>query len=310
MSLITAYQDAKRLYDKQKALAPYEGLDPNRAQQQLRMDISSVGVSVAAVTGTNFRFINNYTCQTYRASITRALQEVRANTLLKSGSSLILTLWPEDIRLDVIAHEFRQNFSSISQLDKRLQLAPNEFRLASGYVYRVLTQGWPQAECMGLKLEEIKPLEDILPLGVLIRRYWGPLAALDTLMSHFYSLFTREVILVAILDASRIHYFKLEKGLFASVRIADRDSLKNPLGLKKILQDFSMPKSPQVYMIDLGATSHDVSAFCAEVSQKEHVNMNLVDRAELMQSFNILAAAERSSLFPLAMLEGSKDGRF
>ncbi|MFH1066361.1 MAG: hypothetical protein V1746_00415 [bacterium] len=310
MSLWATYREARRAAKEHKTWEMKQEVEANRTPNHLRIDVSPTAISVATVAMNAFRFVHAYPADGYESSLSKATHEIAASQFLKPGFSAVFTLWPEMVKHDIIPVGSDQLFSSAKAIDLKMQSSPESLHLDANYAYRVIGVSKLKADCVGIKLGAWRGIQDALPLGVDAACYWGPLAALEALVERFHSIFADEQIVVGMIDAARVYYFKLYNAEVTGVDISRRAALRDTKDLKDVLRVFEALPETKIYFISLTSDAADADALCMEASTKEGMRMHLVERKHLVQSFKMLQAAEPSPFFPLALVHGGKHGEF
>lgn len=273
---------------------------PGGITHQLRLDVSSTGVVVAVLERDIFRIVQAVPALTYEEAMSRAAHEIRVSRFLQPGYTLSVTLWPDTVRHQVMLIGAGQPYASALDLDARVQIAPEDLRLESDCVYRVIDNGFgTRADCVGISTVGWEQLEEALPDGVAIARHWGPLASLDVLISHYRKNFSADgPMLVGILDASRVFYFHVENDTLRGVQIHPRATLLQPEHLHRVIHAFQAPNHSKLLLASLSQQSSDVRA----LSQTAEVYITA--REELLRMFRILQGVKDTPLLPIAVLQG------
>lgn len=308
--MLSTYWSLKKLYARELAREKNARRAPNRMLNQMRVDVTPTGFSMAVVSRNAFQILKTQEAGTYRGALQAAAKEINGNKFIQPGCSVVMTLWPDEVKILSMPVGRDHPCRTVEELDAQIQATRDPFHLDPGFAYRsVATSGNSRAEIVGLSLAGWDEIESNLPHGAYLSHYWGALSALEVLQEHFAPVFPREDLLVGMADTSRVYFFSLDVGELMGLRIVERSTLKNVQPIAECLDLFGIRGEPKVLLVSLTNEAADLRALERELSREPSMVASAAGRQDLLKAFGMLRPVAEDPQLPIALLQGGQHGR-
>lgn len=277
---------------------------------QMRLDICANNLSIAVVSRNAFQLLKVQQANTYRGALQAAAKEMSGNKFIQPGCSVVLTIWPDQVKIVPLPIGKDHPCKTVAELDARVQLGGQEFGLDPGFAYRALAEGrQARAEVLGLDMQGWDEVEQNISKGAYLHHYWGPLAVLEVLHQHFAPVFPNEDMLLGIADLNYLYCFHLDDGNLRGIRILERKTLVSVKPIGECLDSFGIEGEPKILLVSLTPEMADLRAIERDLSKDTSMIASAAGRQDLVKAFGMLRPGAELTQYPLGLLQGGLHGR-